>query len=332
MILVGDIGGTKTALALVQQSRDAIAVEYEAAYASREYRRFDDLLAAFQKATRCREVSALCLGVAGPVRDGRCQTTNLPWVLDERELGRTIGAGAVKLLNDVEAAAYGMPYLPEGELAVLNPGVPAQGNVAVIAAGTGLGEAILAWDGRAHIPVPSEGGHADFAPRTDREIDLLRFLRAEFGRVSYERVVSGPGQYNIYRFLRDTGRSEEPAWLRDELAAGDPAVAITRLGLAKAHPLCAEALDMFASAYGAEAGNLALKAFAIGGVFVGGGIAPRIIEKLKDGAFMAAFTSKGRYRSLMESIPVKVALNPRVPLLGAARYAVDRLLAPTASS
>jgi glucokinase len=325
MILAGDIGGTKTVLAIVRPTSSGRDVVREVTFASREYKRFDDLLAAFLKECGVRP-EAICLGVAGPVRDGRCETTNLPWVLDERGLGRAVGARAVKLLNDVEATAFGVLALREDEIIVLNAGRQAVGNIAVIAAGTGLGEAILAWDGSRYVAVASEGGHADFAPRTDREIELLRFLRAEFGRVSYERVVSGPGQYNIYRFLRDTRFGEEPAWLRAELGAGDPSAVVTRVALACGHPLCVEALDLFAELYGAEAGNLALKAFAIGGVFVAGGIAPKIVNKLRDGVFMAAFAAKGRYRALMESIPVTVSLNPRTPLLGAARYAVDHLL------
>ncbi len=330
MILAGDIGGTKTVLALVRPTASARDVVRETVFASRDYARFDDLLSVFLK-DGAERPDAICLGVAGPVCDGRCQTTNLPWLLDERELGRAVGARAVKLLNDVEAAAFGVLALRDDEVVSLNAGRRAVGNVAVIAAGTGLGEAMLAWDGRRYVPVPSEGGHADFAPRTDREMELLRFLRAEFGRVSCERVISGPGQHNIYRFLRDTGTVEEPAWLRAELAAGDPSAVVTRVGLAHGHPLCVEAVDLFASLYGAEAGNLALKSFAVGGVFVAGGIAPKMIDKLRDGVFMTAFTAKGRYRSLMESIPVNVSLNPRTPLLGAARYAVEHLLSPHAA-
>jgi glucokinase len=325
VILVGDIGGTKTILALGRSEDDRIEIVREQAFASREYTRFDELLASFLKDGGRGEVSAVCFGVAGPVREGRCRTTNLPWELDERELALTVGAPAAKLLNDVEAAALGMLCLREEEFVVINRGAPIRGNIAVIAAGTGLGQAILAWDGCRYLPVPSEGGHADFAPRTDREIDLFRFLRGEFGRVSYERVVSGPGQYHIYRYLLHAGIAEEPAWLRDQLAADDPSAVVTRVGLAKQHLLCIEALDLFVSLYGAEAGNLALKAFAVGGVFVGGGIAPKIIQKLTDGTFMAAFTAKGRYRELLESIPVKVAMNPRAPLLGAARYVAERL-------
>jgi glucokinase len=325
MILVGDIGGTKTVLALVRPTGSGRDTVRETVFASREHGRFDDLLSMFLK-DETERPAAICLGVAGPVLEGRCRTTNLPWMLDERDLGRALGVQAVKLLNDVEAAAFGVLGLRDDEVVTLNPGRRSVGNVAVIAAGTGLGEATLAWDGRRHVPVPSEGGHTDFAPRTDREIELLRFLRAEFGRVSYERVISGPGQYNIYRFLRDTGRIDEPDWLRDELAAGDPSAVISRVGLAKRHPICVEAVDLFASVYGAEAGNLALKSFAVGGVFVAGGIAPKMIDKLRDGVFMTAFSDKGRYRSFMESIPVKVSLNPRTPLLGAARYAIERLL------
>ncbi len=326
MILAGDIGGTKTILALARFKDDHVEIVREQAFASQEYAHFDELLASFLKDGERGKVSAVCLGAAGPVREGRCRTTNLPWELDERALAGAVDAPAAKLLNDVEAAALGMLCLREDEFVVINRGAPTRGAIAVIAAGTGLGEAVLAWDGHRYLPIPSEGGHADFAPRTDREIDLLRFLRAEFGRVSYERVVSGPGQYHLYRYLLHARVAEEPGWLRDLLAADDPSAVITRVGLAKQHPLCIEAVDLFVSLYGAEAGNLALKAFAIGGVFVGGGIAPKIIEKLTDGTFMAAFTAKGRYRELLESIPVKVAMNPHAPLFGAVRYAAERLM------
>lgn len=324
VILGGDIGGTKTMLALARAKEDRLDIVREATFASREYARFDDLLAAFLRDGGRGDVSTVCLGAAGPVREGRCRTTNLPWVLDERELAAAAGAPVAKLLNDVEAAAFGMLFLRDDEFVVLNRGLPTRGNIAVIAAGTGLGQAMLAWDGARYLPVPSEGGHVDFAPRTDREIDLLRFLRAEFGRVSCERVVSGPGQHHIYRYLVHAG-AEEPEWLRNQLAADDPSAVVTRVGLAKGHPLCVEALDLFVSLYGAEAGNLALKTGAIGGVIVGGGIAPKIIERLKAGTFMSAFAAKGRYREWMESIPVKVALNPGAGLLGAVRYAAERL-------
>ena len=327
MILVGDIGGTKTVLALADATADRLDFVREEKFASSEYAKFDDLLVRFLERAGHKAVSAMCLGVAGPVREGRCRTTNLPWVLDERELAAMVGAPVAKLLNDVEAAAYGMLFLRDDEFVVINRGEPTKGNIAVVAAGTGLGEAILVWDGRRYFPIPSEGGHADFGPRTDREIGLLRRLREEFGRVSYERLVSGPGLYRIYRHLLRSDGGEEPLWLRDQLAAEDPSAVVARVGQSRQHPLCVEALDTFASLYGAEAGNLALKAYAIGGVFIGGGIAPKMIDKLQDGTFMAAFTDKGRYRDWLASIPVKVAMNPRAPLLGLARYAAERLVA-----
>lgn len=231
----------------------------------------------------------------------------------------------VKLLNDLQAAAYGMLHLEPTELCVLQPGLQRKGNIVVIAAGTGLGEAMLYWDGEQHHPLASEGGHADFAPRTDQEVELLAYLRREFGRVSYERLLSGPGFFTIYRFLRDSGFAPEPAWLRERIAQGDPSAVVSQVGLAGEHPLCTQTLDLFTSIYGAEAGNLALKALALGGVYVGGGIAPKILPKLRDGTFIRAFTEKGRLAELMRTIAVKVALDPRAPLIGAAHYAQMQL-------
>jgi len=197
--------------------------------------------------------------------------------------------------------------------------------MALLAAGTGLGEALLIWDGERHLVVASEGGHADFAPRTDLELELLRFLRKEHGRVSWERVLSGPGLFNIYRFLRDTGDVPEPSWLGDRIAHGDPSAVVSEVGLAGAHPLCVQALDLFSAVYGAEAGNLALKALAVGGVYLGGGIAPKLSAKLADGAFATAFCDKGRFADLMASIPVWLVLEPRAALLGAAHVAATLL-------
>jgi len=213
-----------------------------------------------------------------------------------------------------------MLQLDPTDLCVMQPGLPRKGNIAVIASGTGLGEAILYWDGAQHHPIATEGGHADFAPRNDLEIGLLRYLQKEFGHVSYERVLSGPGLFNIYRFLRDSGIAPEPEWLRLRIAEGDPGTLVSEIGLAEEHPLCTQALDLFASIYGAEAGNLALKAFAVGGVYVGGGIAPKILPKLQDGTFTSAFADKGRFAELLRSIEVEVALNLRAPLIGAAQY------------
>jgi glucokinase len=326
MILAGDIGGTKTVVALFEEAGNELKQVRDATYPSKEHQSLEQILAKFLQDQPARpKLRAGCFGVAGAVIDGKCRTTNLPWQLDERDLARAIGAPRVKLLNDLEAAAYGMLYLRPDELSVLNPGLQPKrkGNIAVIAAGTGLGEAMLYWDGQHHHPLASEGGHADFAPQTDQEIELLRYLRAKFnGHVSFERVLSGPGFLNIYEFLRDKGYHSEPAWLTEKLKTGNPSVTVTQVGLAGEDPLCVATLDLFTFLYGAEAGNLALKCVAVGGVFVGGGIAPKMLPALQKGGFVRGFTSKGRFSDMMKSIEVSVALNPRAPLIGAAHFAL----------
>ena len=321
MILAGDVGGTKTALALFELRDGALVLEREATLPSREFPAFEDAVARFLDGGTRPAVEAACLGVAGPVVNGRSVTTNLPWQLDEATLAASLPARRVRLLNDLEATGYGVLTLPPTALEPLQRGAARRGNMVLIAAGTGLGEALLIWDGQRHLVVASEGGHVDFAPRTDLETELLRFLRKELGRVSYERVLSGPGLYNVYRFLRDTGGLPEPSWLHDRIATGDPSAVVSEVGLAGGHPLCVQALDLFVSVYGAEAGNLALKALAVGGVFVGGGIAPKIRAKLADGTFVTAFCDKGRFAELMASIPVSLVLEPRAALLGAAHVA-----------
>ncbi len=325
LLLAGDVGGTKTVVSLFEARAAGLRVVREAAFPSAEFESLQAVVRRFLGAGAPVRIAAACFGVAGPVVDGKCVTTNLPWQVDEQGLAKAIPAPRVRLLNDLEAAAYGVLTLPPRDLERIQRGRARKGNMVLIAAGTGLGEAILFWDGSRHLVVPSEGGHADFAPRSDLEMDLLRFLRKEFRHVSYERVLSGPGLYNIYRFLRDTGYAPEPTWLTDLVRNGDPAAVISEVALAGGHPLCATALDLFISVYGSEAGNLALKAFAVGGVFVGGGIAPKIRAKLTDGTFLAAFADKGRYRDLMVSTPVRLVLNPRAPLLGAAHVAQDLL-------
>ncbi len=321
MILAGDVGGTKTALALFELRAGALVLEREATLPSREFPTFEDAVARFLDGGARPAVEAACFGVAGPVVNGRSVTTNLPWQLDEATLAASLPARRVRLLNDLEATGYGVLTLPPTALEPLQRGAARRGNMVLIAAGTGLGEALLIWDGQRHLVVASEGGHVDFAPRTDLETELLRFLRKELGRVSYERVLSGPGLYNVYRFLRDTGGLPEPSWLHDRIATGDPSAVVSEVGLAGGHPLCVQALDLFVSVYGAEAGNLALKALAVGGVFVGGGIAPKIRAKLADGTFVTAFCDKGRFAELMASIPVSLVLESRTALLGAARVA-----------
>lgn len=324
MILAGDIGGTKTVLALFDEGADGIREVRSATFKSQGYADFADVLAEFLSASAGQQLKAGCIGVAGAIIDGVCRTTNLPWVLDERVLGAKVGLDRVKLLNDLEAAAFGMLFLAPNELHVLNPGdgKTPPGNKAVIAAGTGLGEAMLYWDGRDYHPLASEGGHSDFAPRTDQEIELLQYLRTKFPEhVSYERVLSGPGVFNVYSFLRDTKVFPEPDWLAAELASGDPSATVSKHGLSKRDPLCTAALELFCTIYGAEAGNMALNCVAVGGVYVGGGIAPKILPALAWGGFLKAYTAKGRFSEYVSRIPLLVGLNPRAPLLGAAHYA-----------
>ena len=322
MILAGDIGGTKTMLALFEEKGTSLNRVRGTTYANREHGTFEEILTLFLKGAPSSSVHSGCFGVAGAVIDGRSRMTNLKWELDEKALAKATGAKQVKLLNDLEATAYGMLHLSPDELKPLNPaGQKQTGNVAVIAAGTGLGEAMLFWDGSEYLPSASEGGHSGFAPRTDLEIELLRYLRTKLkGRVSYERVLSGPGLLNIYHFLRDTGHGTEPDWLAEKLKRGDPSATISQLGITGEEPLCTDALDLFSSIYGAEAGNLALKCLSVGGVFVGGGIAPKILPALERGSFLQSFSDKGRFSPLLKVMELKVSLNPRAALLGAAYY------------
>jgi glucokinase len=299
--------------------------EEKRTFASREYPGLVPVLHDFL-GNNHRPIESACFGVAGPVVEGKVKTTNLPWFLDSQEIDKAFKLKAVTLLNDLEAAAYGIFTLEPHELFTLNEGVVGRrGNKVLIAAGTGLGETTLYDDGRDYHPLASEGGHGDFAPRDETEIDLLRYLIKKFGHVSYERVVSGPGIAHIYDFLRDSGRIEESGWLKEKIAAAEDASAvISQEGLAENSAISVRTLDLFASVYGAEAGNLALRGKAIGGVYVGGGIAPKILAKLKDGTFMRAFLDKGRYRELLASIPVHVILNDQTALQGAAFYAAFR--------
>jgi glucokinase len=321
IILAGDVGGTKTALALFETSGRGPVLVREDTLSSREHPTLEAAIERFLSVGSRPAIAGACLGVAGPVVEGRCVATNLPWVIDERTLAAEIPSPRVKLLNDLEVAAHGVLGLPDAELRTLQPGAGRRGHMVLVAAGTGLGEALIVQDGERRIVIASEGGHADFAPRGDVEEDLLRFLRKEFGRVSLERILSGPGLFNVYRFLRDTGWAKESAAVAARMREENPSAVVSELALAGSDAMCAKALDLFVSVYGAEAGNLALKAMAVGGVYVGGGIAPRIFPRLTTGTFMTAFRDKGRLASLMETIPVHVALNPRAPLLGAAQVA-----------
>lgn len=305
---------------------------HEESVPSRQHGTFGEILEAFLADARAAGVrgsaaiEAGCFAVAGPVVEGCVHTTNLPWTLDEIELAKRIHAPRVELLNDLEGTAFGMLHLPAADLVTLNAPAEAgrKGNVAVIAAGTGLGEAYLYWDGSRHHPIASEGGHSDFAPRTDQEVDLLRHLRQKLGgRVSYERVLSGPGVYEIYSFLRERGRGEEPDWLSEELADGDPSAVISIAASSRGEPTCVATMDLFCELYGAEAGNMALRALTFGGVYLGGGIAPKNLAFLQNGSFLRGFLDKGRFAEMLHGIEVRVSMNPRTALLGAAHYASD---------
>ncbi len=324
MILAGDIGGTNSRLAGFEVADGRLRPMVEETFPSRAYASLDDIVRTFVSAHDLH-VAQACFGIAGPIRHGRSEAINLAWVVDAQQLAHQLGLATVGLINDLEANAYGATALAPEDFVTLNEGTPeAEGNGAIIAAGTGLGEAGLYWDGKQHWPFASEGGHASFAPGDALQVELLQYLQPQFTHVSWERVLSGPGLYHVYTFLRDTQRGVEPAWLADELRQGDPSAAISRAALAGACGLCAQALDLFVALYGAEAGNLALKFMATGGVFVGGGIAPKIVDKLQETTFMQAFCAKGRLQPVLEAIPVRVIMNDQTALYGAARCAALR--------
>lgn len=319
MILAGDIGGTHTRLALFEQTGE-LKIHHELKYISRDFTSLGAVVQAFLKQTKV-SVKKACFGIAGPVREGRCQATNLPWVVDVAALSQELGIQAVHLLNDLEANAYGIKALKPEELCVLQKGIPQVGNQALIAAGTGLGEAGLFWDGKMHRPFACEGGHVDFAPRNAEETELLLWLQKQYAHVSYERVVSGPGLYALYRFIIETKRESSSPAVEAALKQSDPPKVVSEFGHLKKDKACVRAVEWFASLYGAEAGNLALKMLSVGGLYVGGGIAPHILEALKRGPFVSSFIEKGRFRDLLKSIPIAVVLNDNAALLGAARFA-----------
>ncbi len=326
MILAGDVGGTKVHLALYSFTDGRLEHVHDKRFPAREYAGLEVVVRTFLEENSSPEITAACFGVPGPVRNGRLKLTNLPWLLDARELARNLEIDHLFLINDLEANGYGIPELTREQVLTLSPGdTSALGNRGLLSAGTGLGEAVLMWDGKHHIPVASEGGHCDFAPRNELEIDLLRYLQKTLGgRVSYERVISGLGLTNVYGFLRDDKKLPESPELRERMQREDPNAVIGELGESGKDELCAQTLDIFVSVYGAEAGNLALKVLATGGMFVGGGIAPKILNKMQDGTFLRAFTDKGRLSELLVQTPVHIILESRAALMGAAAYAEAR--------
>ncbi|HEY6373412.1 MAG TPA: glucokinase [Candidatus Sulfotelmatobacter sp.] len=321
MILAGDIGGTNARLAYFQPQNGHLRLVSERTFPSREHSELGEIVSEFVDASGTRPEAA-CFGIAGPVRNGRVETSNLPWVIEQSRLAQQIHLPATLLINDLEASAWGIGALAAGDLVPLNRvSGAAVGNQGVIAPGTGLGEAGLFWDGKRHHVFACEGGHTDFGPQGDLQIELVRFLRKRFGHVSYERVLSGPGLVKVYEFLRDSGCGQETAEFAAALNQSDPAAAISRAALDGAQPLAEKALDLWIAVYGAEAANLALKVMATGGLYLAGGISPKILAKLKGPLFMQSFLEKGRLRPLLEAIPVQVVTNEKAGLLGAARCA-----------
>ncbi|WP_340124087.1 glucokinase [Methylobacter svalbardensis] len=321
MILAGDIGGTKTVLSILTGGIGGpLTCVQEQTYSSRLFPEFDDILTAFLPAGV--NIKSACFGVAGPVVNQRCQTTNLPWLLDAAALKIKLGTAKVKLLNDLEAMALGMLHLPEQDLVELNPNAETQeGNIAVIAAGTGLGEAILYWDGNKHHPMATEGGHSDFATQNARQDQLLAYLRKSYpDHVSCEHILSGIGFSHLYDFLCEQDFAPPCPDVPDNNSDIDRNAVISGLGISGEDRLCAEAVRLFVELYGAETGNLALKSLAVGGVFIGGGIGQKILPAMQDGNFINAFKAKGRFFPLLDKIPVKLSLNPRTPLIGAINY------------
>ena len=369
MILAGDIGGTKTYLALFDWHETRVEPIREEKFLNADFDSFEEILEEFLQARTAKDAGeesdetvaetdaapsteteatpgtetdatpnaaeadhvdispsmplrAVCFGVAGPVVDNRCRATNLPWIIDGHALTETLNTSCVHLINDVEAAAHGVLILEPEEIEMIQGEPQETGTKVLVAPGTGLGEAMLYWDGERYRAVPSEGGHASFAPTSDLAIELLRYLRTSFLHVSFDRVLSGNGLHAIYEFLRDT-KKNEPTWFAERLPTGDPPALIAEAGLAGKPDICAQALDLFVSILAAEAGNCALKMLARGGVYLGGGIAPKIIAKIREPNFTQMFIAKGRYKRLLASIPVAVILNDKAALLGAASVAAS---------
>jgi glucokinase len=323
MILAGDVGGTKVRLALFKEK--GIDFIDEQKFVSHEFPDFASLLKSFLSQKGSKKITRASFGVAGPVHERKCQATNLPWVISADDLEKELEIPDVHLINDLEANAWGLRCLSEGEFFMINVGEEMKGNQTIISAGTGLGEAGLYWDGKSHQPFATEGGHCDFAPVDEEQIDLLRYLKLQYGQhISYERILSGSGLYSLYRFLIDTKREEEIFCVSSLFGQKEPQRIITENAVNGQCPVCARACRLFISIYGYEAGNLALKFLSVGGVFLGGGIAPHLLDFFKEGKFIQSFSGKGRFSSLLMKIPIKVVLNEKTALIGAARYAQEK--------
>lgn len=324
VILAGDVGGTHARMALIEARGESLSLLTEKIYPSHDYSKLEIIVTDFLEQNSTKPELA-GIGVAGPIRDGKCVATNLPWIVNSVTLAAACGLPHVELLNDLEANAYGIATLVAADFCMLQKGIPnAKANAAVISAGTGLGEAGMFFDGAVLRPFAGEGGHASFAPEGAVQAELFEYLMRKFGHVSCERVLSGPGLVNIYDFLRDTGRGPESPAIVEQMRTGDPAAAISNGALTDKCQLCDEAVEIFVEIYGAEAGNLALKMLATGGVYIGGGIAPKILSEMQRPPFLNSFLNKGRMRPLLEAIPVQVILNENTALRGAARATLMR--------
>ena len=322
MILAGDVGGTKCNLALFSEEDGKLTAVFQQRFASKEFAQFDRIVKEFSRQAAPYmagdRIVAAGFGVAGPVINNRVRATNLPWTVDTENLVEVLKCKQVVVLNDLGATGHSIEHLPKEDFCVLNPGkVEFGGTKALLAAGTGLGQAILVWNGARYQVVPSEGGHSDFAPHTEQQIELLRFMRRRYPQVSWELILSGRGFRTLHEFLAPNVM--HPSF---EDPDADPAPEITRQGLDKSCPVCVETLDLWTAVYGAEAGNLALKVLALGGVFVAGGIAVKILEKMRDGTFFKAFQDKWRFEAMLNNVPVSVVLNESAPLIGAAYEAL----------
>lgn len=323
-ILAGDIGGTKTKLGIFSSAKGPHYAEVQETYPSAKYDSLKAIVKEFLSETE-EEIVFASFGVAGPVVSGRAKITNLKWVIEEHDLSQALGGVPVRLLNDLSAISHSIPMLEEDDFTTLNTGeADPHGAIGVVAPGTGLGEGFLVWDGARYIPSPSEGGHTDFGPKSLEEVDLLIYMQRKYDHVSYELICSGMGMPNIYAHLKDSGRLVEPGWLREKLdSESDQTPVIVRAATQEKVDIAVATLQRFVSILGSEAGNLALKVLATGGVYLGGGIPPRILPQLRQGEFMRAFTKKGRFSSLLSGIPVHVILQPDVALFGAARHGLE---------
>lgn len=324
--LAGDIGGTKTVLALFTVENGPNQSIEGRIFPSTGYASLEEIVHQFLSDKEV-EVIGASFGVSGPVFQGRSQITNLTWLVDSHTLSQEIGGAPVEVLNDLFTIAQSLPYLAPADLETLIPGEPVEhGTLGVIAPGTGLGEAFLVWTGEHYQPCPSEGGHASFGPETPLELELLNFLLPRFGHVSFERVCSGIGMANLYTFLRDGKGYPEPDWLREQLAGvSDPTPVIVQNALQNTAEICSQTLDLFATILGSEAGNLALKVLATGGIYLGGGIPPRIPPALRKGLFRQAFTNKGRFAEMLNRVPVYMIRHQHAALLGAACHGMQPL-------